>query len=82
MQRTDQLAELSRSFNRMTGSLQRLLVEQKEKERLQNEISIAQEVQANLFPHQMSGLATAGTAWRLPSGALGQRRLLRLPRLP
>jgi phosphoserine phosphatase RsbU/P len=47
---------LSRSFNKMTGSLQRLLEEQKEKERLQNEISIAQEVQANLFPHQMSGL--------------------------
>ena len=40
----------------MTGSLQRLLVEQKEKERLQNEISIAQEVQANLFPHQTVGL--------------------------
>jgi sigma-B regulation protein RsbU (phosphoserine phosphatase) len=57
VQRTDQLAELSRSFNKMTGSLQRLLEEQKEKERLQNEISIAQEVQANLFPHQMSGLA-------------------------
>ncbi len=56
VQRTDQLAELSRSFNRMTGSLQRLLEEQKEKERLQNEISIAQEVQANLFPHQTSGL--------------------------
>jgi phosphoserine phosphatase RsbU/P len=56
VQRTDQLAELSRSFNKMTGSLQRLLVEQKEKERLQNEISIAQEVQANLFPHQMNGL--------------------------
>jgi phosphoserine phosphatase RsbU/P len=57
VQQTDQLAELSRSFNKMTGSLQRLLEEQKEKERLQNEISIAQEVQANLFPHQMSGLA-------------------------
>ena len=56
VQREDQLAELSRSFNKMTGSLQRLLEEQKEKERLQNEISIAQEVQANLFPHQMSGL--------------------------
>lgn len=56
VERNDQLAELSRSFNKMTGSLQRLLVEQKEKERLQNEISIAQEVQANLFPHQMSGL--------------------------
>lgn len=48
--RTDQLAELSRAFNRMSGSLQRLLVEQQEKERMQNELSIAQEVQANLFP--------------------------------
>ncbi|MCU1223855.1 MAG: protein serine/threonine phosphatase [Edaphobacter sp.] len=56
VQRTDQLAELSRSFNTMTGSLQRLLEEQKEKERLQNEISIAQEVQANLFPNQTCSL--------------------------
>ncbi len=53
----DQLAELSKSFNTMTGSLQRLLVEQKEKERLQNEISIAQEVQANLFPLHARGIA-------------------------
>ncbi len=56
--RTDQLAELSRSFNRMTGSLQRLLAEQKEKERLQNELSIAQEVQANLFPTAIRDLPT------------------------
>ncbi len=56
--RTDQLAELSRSFNRMTGSLQRLLAEQKEKERLQNELSIAQEVQANLFPTAIRNLPT------------------------
>jgi sigma-B regulation protein RsbU (phosphoserine phosphatase) len=56
--RNDQLAELSRSFNTMTGSLQRLLQEQKEKERLQNEISIAQEVQANLFPLRAQGLKT------------------------
>jgi phosphoserine phosphatase RsbU/P len=54
---TDQLAELSRSFNTMTGSLQKLLVEQKEKERLQNEISIAQEVQSNLFPLHARGIA-------------------------
>jgi len=54
--RSDQLAELSRSFNSMTGSLQRLLEEQKEKERLQNEISIAQEVQANLFPQRLTSL--------------------------
>jgi phosphoserine phosphatase RsbU/P len=56
--RNDQLAELSRSFNTMTGSLQRLLEEQKEKERLQNEISIAREVQANLFPLRAQGLET------------------------
>lgn len=49
--RTDQLAALSRSFNTMTASLGRLLEEQREKERLQNELAIAQEVQANLFPH-------------------------------
>jgi sigma-B regulation protein RsbU (phosphoserine phosphatase) len=56
VQRDDQLAELSRSFNTMTGSLQRLLQEQKEKERLQNELSIAQEVQANLFPQRVKNL--------------------------
>ena len=57
VKRNDQLAELSRSFNKMAGSLKRLLVEQKEKERLQNEISIAQEVQANLFPLSAHGIA-------------------------
>jgi phosphoserine phosphatase RsbU/P len=50
VRRNDQLGALSRSFNNMTASLARLLVEQREKERLQNELSIAQEVQANLFP--------------------------------
>jgi sigma-B regulation protein RsbU (phosphoserine phosphatase) len=54
--RQDQLAELARSFNGMTGSLERLLLEQQEKERLQSEISIAQEVQANLFPHHVRNL--------------------------
>ncbi|HEX3967482.1 MAG TPA: SpoIIE family protein phosphatase [Edaphobacter sp.] len=53
----DQLAELSRSFNAMAVSMQKLLQEQKEKERLQNEISIAQEVQANLFPLHARGIA-------------------------
>jgi phosphoserine phosphatase RsbU/P len=54
----DQLSDLARSFNGMTGSLQRLLREQQEKERLQNELSIAQEVQANLFPHANCDLAS------------------------
>ena len=48
--RRDQLAALSRSFNTMSESLVRLLAEQKEKERLQSELGIAQEVQSNLFP--------------------------------
>ena len=52
----DQLGELARSFNVMTGSLERLLIERQEKERLQSELTIAQEVQANLFPHRTRDL--------------------------
>ncbi len=48
--RDDQLADLCRSFNRMSWSLGRLIESQKEKERMQSELGIAQEVQANLFP--------------------------------
>ncbi len=47
---TDQLAALEASFNTMSGSLERLLIEQREKERLQSELVIAQEVQEQLFP--------------------------------
>ncbi len=50
VKRRDQLGALGRSFNSMAASLERLLAEQREKERLQNELAIAQEVQANLFP--------------------------------
>ena len=50
VKRHDQLAALSNSFNEMTASLEELLEEQREKERLQNELEIAHEVQANLFP--------------------------------
>jgi phosphoserine phosphatase RsbU/P len=52
----DQLAELSVSFNSMTTSIEKLILEQKEKQRLENELVIAQEVQAQLFPHQISQL--------------------------
>jgi phosphoserine phosphatase RsbU/P len=48
----DQLAALETSFNSMTASLERLLLEQKEKQRLENELVIAQEVQAQLFPRE------------------------------
>ncbi len=52
----DQLATLETSFNSMTGSLEKLLEEQKEKQRLENELVIAQEVQAQLFPKEISQL--------------------------
>ncbi|HTV82517.1 MAG TPA: SpoIIE family protein phosphatase [Acidobacteriaceae bacterium] len=51
VKRRDQLGALSRSFNDMAASLERLIAEQREKQRLQSELAIAQEVQANLFPH-------------------------------
>jgi sigma-B regulation protein RsbU (phosphoserine phosphatase) len=52
----DQLADLAHSFNSMTTSIEKLILEQKEKQRLENELSIAQEVQAQLFPRQVSEL--------------------------
>ncbi len=48
----DQLGELAQSFNQMTGNLERLLVVEKEKERLQTEIEIAREVQGQLYPKE------------------------------
>jgi sigma-B regulation protein RsbU (phosphoserine phosphatase) len=54
----DQLATLANSFNSMTASIENLIEEQKEKQRLQNELTIAQEVQAQLFPQHISQLAS------------------------
>src|SRR5438270_10444032 len=45
----DQLATLQLAFNSMTDSLLELIAEQKERERLQSELEIAHEVQAQLF---------------------------------
>ena len=50
VKRHDQLGELARSFNRMAGSIADLLIQQREKDKLLNELSIAQEVQRTLFP--------------------------------
>lgn len=46
----DQLADLNRSFNRMTENLETLVAVSKEKERMQSELEIAREVQAGLYP--------------------------------
>jgi sigma-B regulation protein RsbU (phosphoserine phosphatase) len=48
--RRDQLGVLGDSFNSMTSSISRLIDEQKQLQRLENEISIASEVQNQLFP--------------------------------
>jgi sigma-B regulation protein RsbU (phosphoserine phosphatase) len=54
----DQLAELGQSFNRMTENLERLVVVEKEKERLHSELEIAREVQSQLFPKMLPDLRT------------------------
>lgn len=51
--RRDQLGVLGESFNDMTGSISGLLEESKKRQRLENEISIASEVQNQLFPQKV-----------------------------
>ncbi len=50
IERRDQLGELAESFNKMTSSIGTLIEEQNKRQRLENEISIAREVQNQLFP--------------------------------
>jgi len=53
---SDQLATLANSFNLMTTSIEKLVQEQKEKQRLESELAIAQEVQAQLYPKLITQL--------------------------
>ncbi|PYT25875.1 MAG: hypothetical protein DMG57_23525 [Acidobacteria bacterium] len=53
-----QLAALGHSFNRMTENLERLIVVEKEQERLKSEIEIAREVQGQLFPRGAPAMKT------------------------
>jgi len=48
--RADQLGTLAGSFNEMTASVARAIEEQRQRERLENELAIAREVQNQLFP--------------------------------
>ena len=56
VQSSDQLATLANSFNSMTTSIEKLVQEQKEKQRLEGELAIAQEVQAQLYPKSIAQL--------------------------
>src|SRR5262249_55471518 len=49
----DQLGELADSFNKMTGSISELIEEEAKRRKLENEISIAREVQNQLFPSSL-----------------------------
>lgn len=53
LERRDQLGVLGESFNQMTSSISGLIEEQKKRQRLENEISIAREVQNQLFPQKL-----------------------------
>ena len=58
IQSRDQLSELGTSFNSMTSRIERLIVEAKEKEKLESELEIARQVQAQLFPKEAPRLET------------------------
>ncbi len=53
----DQLAALAGSFNSMTASVSALVEEQRQHQKLENELSIAHEVQLQLFPHTLPRIA-------------------------
>jgi sigma-B regulation protein RsbU (phosphoserine phosphatase) len=52
----DQLGALGESFNEMTSSISELIVEQGKRQKLENEIAIAREVQSQLFPQVLPAL--------------------------
>ncbi len=52
MRHHDQLGALGESFNSMTASVATLISEQQQRQRLEHELAIAREVQAQLFPKE------------------------------
>lgn len=53
-----QLTELARAFNTMTSSIEKLIEDSKEKQRLESEVAIGREVQQRLFPADAPELET------------------------
>jgi phosphoserine phosphatase RsbU/P len=56
VERPDQLGALADSFNGMAESVNTLVEEQRARQRLENEVSIAREVQSQLFPRKLPTL--------------------------
>lgn len=60
---TDQISHLSRSFNAMTGSIEKSIEDTKRRQQLEAELEVAREVQARLFPARppvLDGLEVLG----------------------
>ena len=53
----DQLGALGESFNDMTSSISELIEGERERQRLENEVAIAHEVQQQLFPRALPAVA-------------------------
>ena len=58
VKRHDELADLARSFNHMTGSVQSMLADVAEKERLAQELELARQIQESLLPSRHIELGT------------------------
>ncbi len=72
VQSRDQLGELAESFNLMAQSVQDLLLEQAEKQRLEEELRIARQIQMSLLPQgevTMEGIRVAALC--LPAAEVG-----------
>jgi serine phosphatase RsbU (regulator of sigma subunit) len=69
----DQLGELAESFNLMSRGIQQLMLEQAEKERLEEELRIARQIQMSLLPAQgVAGLpGVRVAALCLPAAEVG-----------
>lgn len=60
----DQLGALSDSFNQMAASIEGLIEESKQRQRLENELEVARQVQEQLFPREIPELDTLQLAGR------------------
>jgi sigma-B regulation protein RsbU (phosphoserine phosphatase) len=68
----DQLGELASSFNKMTGSIEKLLLDVAEKKRLEEELRIARQIQMSLLPRGPLEFAGIGvTALCVPAREVG-----------
>lgn len=62
IERDDQLGRLSRTFNHMAESVEQRMQETREKERLQQELTVAWQVQEALYPKELPSIAATDLA--------------------